>query len=202
MKKCLIIGAGEFFENSLSPCKGDFVIAADGGYKHLKLSGINPDLIMGDFDSAEKPDFENIEVFPKEKDDTDTMLAVKQGISQGYKEFHIYGGWGDADHTIANVQTLLYISDLGGRGYLYGKGCVLTVISDKITFDKDQRGRISVFSMTDKSEGVTISGLKYNIENASLKSSFPLGVSNEFTGSEAVISVKSGKLLIVYDRKE
>ena len=82
MKTCFIVGAGEFFENSLAVKPGDLVIAADGGYLHLQKIGVIPDIIMGDFDSAEKPDFENIAVFNSEKDDTDTMLAVKLGFDR------------------------------------------------------------------------------------------------------------------------
>ena len=72
-----------------------------------------------------------------EKDDTDTMLAVKTGLERGETEFHIYGGMGGrrTDHTVANFQALLYLARRGARGWLYGQGERYTAISgDSITF--------------------------------------------------------------------
>lgn len=202
MKSCFIVGAGEFFEYSLAVKPGDLVIAADGGYLHLQKIGINPHIIMGDFDSAEKPDFENLAVFNSEKDDTDTMLAVKYGFEKGFSRFEIYGGTGGrADHTIANIQALSYICKNGGQGFLYDNGQVLTVTASGMEFDRTCKGKISVFSLTERATGVCESGLKYSLHSAELKNSDPLGVSNEFVGQPARISVESGLLLIIYDRQ-
>ena len=202
MKTCFVIGAGEFSENSLAVKPGDMVIAADGGYLYLEKIGIKPDLILGDFDSAVKPDFHEIAEFNSEKDDTDTALAVDFGFSRGYTVFEIYGGTGGRfDHTFANIQTLLGIAKKGGQGYLFSKSEVAVVTASKIEFDESYRGRISVFSLGDEARGVSINGLKYSLRNACLTNDFPLGVSNEFTGEKSEISVKEGYLLIIYERQ-
>lgn len=202
MKTCFIIGAGEFFENSLAVKPGDMVIAADGGYLHLEKIGVKPDFIMGDFDSSAKPDFPDIAVFNSEKDDTDTMLAVKYGFENGYSRFEIFGGTGGRlDHTFANIQTLSFIEKCGGQGFLYSKDQVFTVTASKMEFDCEHKGKISVFSLNENSTGVCEEGLKYSLDNAELTNDNPLGVSNEFVGKAARISVESGKLLIVYERK-
>ncbi len=202
MKTCFIVGAGEFFENSLAVKPGDLVIAADGGYLHLQKIGITPHIIMGDFDSSVKPDFENIAVFNSEKDDTDTMLAVKYGFEKGFSRFEIYGGTGGrSDHTIANIQALSYICKNGGQGFLYDNGQVFTVTASRAEFDMTYKGKISVFSLCERATGVYESGLKYSLHNAELTNSDPLGVSNEFIGQPARISVESGLLLIIYDRQ-
>ena len=202
MKTCFVIGAGEFFEDSLDVRSGDMVIAADGGYVHLEKLGIVPDLIMGDFDSSEKPEFPNIAVFNSEKDDTDTGLCVEYGLENGFRDFRIYAGYGGRfDHTFANIQTLVKIAKVGGRGFIFGKDVVLTVISSEIEFDESFSGMISVFSVGDRAEGVCEEGLKYSLDKATLTNDFPLGVSNEFTGKRAKISVKEGFLLIVYERQ-
>jgi len=99
--RCYIAGAGEFVENEL-PIASDFVIAADGGYTELVGRGIVPDLVVGDFDSlGTAPDHPNIVFSPVEKDDTDMMLAVRQGLDRGYMSFIINGGVGGRlDHTL------------------------------------------------------------------------------------------------------
>ena len=74
------------------------------------------------------------------------------------------------------------------------------MIDSFISFEKEMTGKISVFSLSDISEGVSIKGLKYGLENADLTNLFPLGVSNEFCGKPSEITVKSGLLLIIYGR--
>ena len=122
---CYIFGAGSFYGLDRCPRADDFIIAADGGWLACRKTGITPDLLLGDFDSlSTRPDFPNILRVPVEKDDTDTMLAVKTGLERGETEFHIYGGMGGrrTDHTIANFQALLYLARRGAQGWLYGQG--------------------------------------------------------------------------------
>lgn len=93
--------------------------------------GLTPDLLLGDFDSLHTvPDFAYIRRVPVEKDDTDMMLAIKEGLARGETEFHLYGGMGGrrTDHTIANLQCLLYLAAHGARGWLYGDGEQFTAI--------------------------------------------------------------------------
>ena len=119
---CYIFGAGSFYGLDRCPRANDFIIAADGGWLACRKTGITPDLLLGDFDSlSTRPDFPNILRVPVEKDDTDTMLAVKTGLERGETEFHIYGGMGGrrTDHTIANFQALLYLARRGAQGWPY-----------------------------------------------------------------------------------
>ena len=188
----------------LNPQKTDIVIAADGGYEILKEKGICPDILLGDFDSIENlPDHENIIKHPVEKDDTDTMLACKLGFEKNYSNFVIYGGVGGRiDHTLANVQTLLWVAKRGGRAFLMGDNVVMSTIhNQKMVFPSGYSGKISVFAQGNTAKGVKISGFKYFAENIDLTPDFPLGVSNEFVGERAEISVKNGTLLIVWEQK-
>lgn len=202
-KSCAIVGASDFYETADSFVKTDVLIAADGGCAALKRLGLSPDLIIGDFDSApEKPAGSNVIVLPKEKDDTDMMAAVKKGLAIGCREFYLYGATGGRfDHTVANVQALTFLAHHGARGFLFDKDTVSTVIRDDVC-DLPARdgGYVSVFCLSDCARGVDISGLKYEIQNAGLTNAFPLGVSNEFTGKSARISVQSGALLIIAPR--
>lgn len=198
-KICHIIGAGEFTNFSYS--KNDFIIAVDGGYDHIKKIGIKPNLLIGDFDSIKIiPDNIKKIILPAEKDFTDTFAAIQKGISEGLKNFHMHGCVGKRiEHTLANIQLLSYLSEKKLRGYLYGKDFVITSITnDKILFDKKQKGYISIFSHTEKSFGINISELKYELKNAVISNKFPLGISNEFIQKDSVVSVKNGTLIIVY----
>ena len=66
--------------------------------------------------------------------------------------------------------------------------------------DQTDSGYLSVFAYSKKAEGVTLRGLKYELEDAQLTDAFPLGVSNEFVGKESVVCVRDGSLLLVVDK--
>ena len=199
---CYIVGAGEMTGNFIPPDKGDFIIAADAGYQHLERLHITPDLIVGDFDSlGTVPEGPNVIRHPVMKNDTDTMLAAKIALERGYRNFLIYGGLGGArlDHSFANIQMLAYIADHGGTGFLTDNGQTITAIKDRsLVLSERLSGTISVFSNSSVSEGVTLEGLLYPLENAVLTSTFPLGVSNAFTGQRAKITVKKGTLIVMW----
>lgn len=203
MNICYIIAAGETGEIKINKNDGDCIICADAGYKKALENSIVPDLVVGDFDSlGEIPRLENVEVHPAEKDETDTFLALTCGIERGYKSFAVFGALGGRlDHTFANLQLLKYLAEREIECTFYSPGETVTALKNsQIEFSENEQGTVSVFSLSDKSEGVTERGLKYSLENAVLTSSFPLGVSNEFIGKKASISVKNGVLMIVRER--
>ena len=203
MGKCVIFCAAEF-DGPVQPiASDDFIIAADGGLAHVQKWKIEPNEILGDFDSLGYTPTD-ARVFPVEKDDTDTMLAVRRGLQLGYKEFILYGSLDGPrlDHTVANFQTLQFLCDHGASGYLVGRDYIVTVVKDgSIRFDDTATGTVSVFCMGRDAEGVSIRGLYYSLENGTLTAGFPLGVSNHFAGKNAEIEVKSGSLLVIWDRK-
>ncbi len=202
MGKCIIFCAAGFDALAEPLAEDDFVIAADGGLEHVKKLGITPDVVLGDFDSLGFTP-EGANVFPVEKDDTDAMLAVRRGLSLGYREFVLYGSLDGPrlDHTVANFQTLQYLADRGAEGYLVGSSCLVTVVKEgSIRFPAGTAGTVSVFCLGSDAEGVTLEGLYYPLEKGTLTAGFPLGVSNHFTGKAAAISVESGSLLVLWDR--
>lgn len=200
---CYIFAAGQWDGSQVSPAKGDYVIAADAGYLYLKTLGIKPDLIVGDMDSLdEAPAGVQITKYPSVKDDTDTLLAVKIGLDKGYKEFRIFAGTGGRlDHTLANLQVLQYISRRGGQGYLVSNKQVITAITnDTMRFPKDCYDTVSVFTLGETAEGVSINGMEYPLRNAKMDPYYPIGVSNKLTGKSATISVKRGTLVIIWTK--
>ena len=199
-KICYIIAAGEIDKLDFQAASDDLVICADGGLSAAEKAGIQPDLIVGDFDSlGVVPTGSNVVVHPCEKDETDSFLAIECGINRGYKTFVMYGMLGGRiDHSIANIQLLSRLSQSGMNGVLIGKNTIIeTLTNSEKTFEENEKGIISIFSLTDFSEGVTLEGLKYELNNARLTSDFPLGISNEFIGKKSRVSVKNGTLLLI-----
>ena len=200
MGKCVILCAGEIDGDILPLEQDDLLIAADGGYTHTRVLGLAPHIVLGDFDSLGYVP-EGAQVHPKEKDDTDAMLAVKLGLSKGYKEFYIYGGMDGprVDHTMANFQLLHYLSEHGAKGYLIGVHQIATVITGNLEFPPEQTGTVSVFCLGQEAL-VDIEGLKYSLKDGLLQPSFPLGVSNQFIGEKGKITVKKGTVLVIWEK--
>jgi len=198
--KCLIIAGGEYapFKEDIS---FDYIIACDKGYEYADRMGISYDIVMGDFDSALSHPQSGISVItlPTEKDDTDTLYAVRHAIDKGFRDIHICCAFGGRlDHTIANLQTAKFSAEQGAICHLYGRNDELHCIRDsRIVLKKRENSYISVFSLSDESHGVSISGTKYTTDSIRLTSDFPVGVSNEWTCDEAVISVSNGILGIM-----
>ena len=101
---------------------------------------------------------------------------------------------------MANFQTLAFLADRSCTGYLIGKTQAVTLLENAtLTFPETATGYLSVFAYGGKAEGITLRGLHYPLENGSLTPNFPLGVSNQFTGEAATVSVKEGRLLVVWE---
>jgi len=206
--KCIVVGAGDLTVGEISAAEEDFVIAVDGGLSYCGILGVEPDIIMGDFDSvsvSEAEAVENLERqipervirFPREKDDTDMLAALKEGISRGYRDFRIYAATGGRlDHTFANIQCLLYLKRHDAVGYLVdSNGMTLVIVNEAVRFQRNVEGTLSLFSLERETRGVTIRNMKYTLEDAVVTNDFPIGISNEFVGEEAEIIVEDGALV-------
>ena len=201
---CFIIGAGSFYGLPVSVQRTDMVIAADGGWLACRKTGITPDLLLGDFDSlSTRPDFPNILRVPVEKDDTDTMLALREGLRRGCDTFYLYGATGGArlDHTLAHLQSLAFLLRHGARGYLYDQNFVYTAIENEtLTLTREvEWGIVSLFSMGDRAEHITLEGLQYPLTDGTIDCGFPLGVSNHIVAPTARITVGRGPLLVGWE---
>lgn len=201
-KLCYIVGAGDSEGISITEQPDDLVIAADGGYTALLDTDVSPQLAVGDFDSLSYiPCDVDVVRHPPEKDDTDTMIAISSGLERGYSNFVIYGGLGGRlDHSMANIQCLCFLSRTGNRAWLWGEGrAVTTVTNGTISFPESCEGMFSVFSQGSDCTGVYEQGVKYELNDAKLTFDYPLGVSNEFIGEKAEISVKDGTLAVMWN---
>lgn len=201
---CYIVGAGEFDYPKIEPKKTDYMIAVDGGYEYVRNMKLRPDMVLGDFDSlSQEPNHPHIIKLRPEKNDTDMLAALRQGVNMGYEIFYIYGGMGGRiSHTIANLQCLVWLADQGIRGYLFHKNMTIMAVKNGcIRFGKEKEGYISVFAFDGDATGVTLRNLKYPLQDAVLTMKYPIGTSNEFLGMESEVSVKDGTLLLVLEEK-
>lgn len=205
MKRCFIFAAGTFYGLRKRPeHTGDLVIAADAGYRICQAQRIVPNLLLGDFDSMTPPaDFPRLRRLPVEKDDTDTLAAIRLGLDRCYREFYLYGGTGGPrlDHTLANLQCLLFLRRRGARGWMYGKDFLWTVIeNESLAVRKTvEWGLFSAFCLGDRAEGVDETGFQYRLRDAVLTPDYPVGVSNHILEPEAVVSVRQGALAVGWE---
>ena len=210
MKTCTIFAGGDTVSKEnidYDKAADSLVICADKGFALAQSIGVKVDIVMGDFDSySMKPEYaDNFVVlsFPPEKDDTDLMLAIKEGFNQHCSDFTIYGALGGRfDHTIASVQSLAYIVNHGGTGRIISDTDRVEIVpAGKYEAECKEGTYFSLFAYSDDVQGLTVKGTKYNVENAILKSDFPLGVSNEIIDDKAEISFEKGLLMMIYSQK-
>lgn len=206
MNECIVFSGGKLTgKELLKPTTSDtLVLSADGGYLNAIKLGLLPNICIGDFDTLKTTIDPTCTVltYPTDKDDTDTMLCVKYALSKGCDSIYIYGALGGRfDHTIANVQTLEYITNSGAVGYLVDSQNIVTMqgISSRVYPKLDDFNYCSILSVS-SSAVVTSTGLKYPLSSTTLTRDFPLGVSNVILGTEASITVHSGLVLVTYSK--
>ena len=200
---CHLVGAGSFCKELFLPEKEDFVIACDGGLGHLLENGFQPHLAVGDFDSfsgdpAAALPTDRIVVLPKEKDDTDCLYALKLGLDRGYRRFLLHGSLGGDrfSHALANLSLLAFLEKHGAEGALVGQDLLVFRKSEgRLLFEKETAGYLSLFSAKQEAR-IVLEGLKYDYSGI-LYDDTPIGVSNEFVGRPATVSVLDGAVTLV-----
>ncbi len=188
----------------------DYLVAADGGYLHMKSLGLKPHLLIGDLDSLAAEDVAElrttgttIEVFPREKDETDLELALTKLAGQGFKEIRVVAALGGRlDQTLANVY-LLELESLSGIDVRLDDGHEeILVIRDKAQVTGKAGDTLSLLAMDRCTQGITTYNLKYPLNRETLCQSRSRGISNVMVGSEAVIELRSGSLLCIHTRQK
>ena len=201
-RRCVIIGGGDcsadILKNNIQ--SDDYIICADSGYDIAVEAKIQPDLVIGDFDSV-KGFVQNVEkiTLPVEKDVTDCLAAYNEGIKRGYTEFLLLGGTGGRfEHTFANISVMANASKDGNKFKIIDDKHTFYAITDsclKIPYLPNKQ--ISVFAFGDKAYGVTEKGFHYSIENYTLNPFNPIGISNDIVSDFGEISVEKGTLIVI-----
>lgn len=191
-----------FFDSS------DYIISVDGGAGHLRELGIKPDVLLGDFDSANKGDIEyfknqgiKAERFPVEKDMTDSELAIEKALERGADEIVFIGAVGSRlDHSMANILLLKKLVDKKVKACIVDENNIIYMFNGPFSIQRVWDYKLSLIPVTDKVTGVTTKGLKYPLNNATMNLGTSWGVSNEFYGDIAEVSIDEGILLVCLSR--
>ncbi|MCX7748119.1 MAG: thiamine diphosphokinase [Clostridia bacterium] len=184
------------------------VICSDGGARHARKFGIKPDVLLGDFDSVEKEDLNyykglGVEIvkYQKEKDLTDTEIAVNLALERGFKSIFLIGCLGSRfDHSMANVMLLKSMLLKGCEARIINENNEIALIKDHITLKRGHNEKVTLIPISEKVQGVTTKGLYYSLDNETLLIGSTRGVSNEFISDHAEISIQEGLMLVIKSR--
>lgn len=211
-KKVVIITGGEldieWAKKWLLAVKADYIIAADSGVEYAMKIGCRVDYLLGDYDSADKNIItqcrnNNIDMvaYPKEKDYTDTELAVRKAIECGGNPIYILGATGTRlDHTMANIYNMKMALDNNRKCYIVNPNNRIQLIKDTAIISKDkQYGKyVSILPYTDKVTKITMTGFYYPLKNYDLCKGVSVGISNEIVEDTAKIELEDG-IIILYE---
>lgn len=213
--KFLIVSGGslnkEFVTKVVGQGRYDRILAADSGMNALYAAAVTPDIIIGDFDSADKKILaffqQNKEIdfctLNPEKDDTDTEFAIRESIRRGADSITIIGGTGTRlDHVLGNISLLGIGLEEGVRMELLDEHNRICMINHSVTLKKkEQYGNyLSLIPYNGNVTGVTLKGLKYPLHDYTMGGFNSLGISNEIVDDEASIELTSGQLLVIESR--
>ena len=208
MKRALVITGGHVLPSQIKEVMAcydfDIKIGVDHGIDYMAESDVIPDIILGDFDSCEpdilkyyeEKDIEKI-VFPDKKNMTDTQLAFELMVERTMEEVVVLGAMGSRqDHTLANLMLMAHYGKIFNLIYLDGSNKI-ELAKNYQNIKKGSYKYISLLPLSEKAVGVSISGVKYPLNKATLKSTSSYGISNEITEATATLWVEEGDLLII-----
>ena len=206
--RCIIFSGANIFDYDFIASyidSNDFIICADSGIRHAEKLGLRADILIGDFDSADKIDrnmYSEIITLPCEKDDTDTFAAAKIAVEKGADEVVIFGAIGSRmDHTLGNIFTLEYLHNQGICARIISEKNEIGIIKNEtLSIRKRENSFLSLIPLDEKVGSVSISGVKYPLENATVYRDKTLAISNEFYDDVAKISVNDGTLLYIISK--
>lgn len=203
----------EFAYNLILNAGFEVIIAADSGMNFLYEKGITPDVIVGDFDSADLQILDyyrqmeqvDIHMLNPEKDDTDTEYAIRYAIKMGADSITLLGATGNRlDHVMGNICLLGIGLEENVNIEIVDKNNRIRLIDKSYKIDKaHQFGKyVSLIPFGGNAKGVTLKGMKYPLTDYEMGGYNSLGISNEIVANTAEITVKSGVLLVIESRDE
>lgn len=209
--RTIIIGNGDInnYDIVREYFDGAYIIACDGGLRHCRAMMITPNVMVGDFDSANKGDiafYEELGVlridYPRRKDMTDMEIALETALEKSSDEIYIVGGLGTRfDHSLANVHILIKPIRKGVRTYLLDEHNIITLVEDSIEIIGEKGQTVSLIPLTTEVTGIETRNMEYPLYNRTLTIGSSLGISNVMTREEAFISVKGGILIVIMSKE-
>lgn len=200
--RAVIIGNGSISDYSYIAARlrsDDFFICADGGLRHAEKLGINPDIAIGDFDSAPRPDDVRVMEFPTRKDQTDGELAIEYALERGFDEILMIAMSGTRlDHTLTNIMLL----SRSEKACLIDDNNEVHIVRTKLELCGYKGKTLSIIPLCGELEGITTSGLEYPLNNETLYFGTGRGNSNVVTADECSISVTRGIGAVIINNGE
>ena len=211
MKKVVFIVSGgelgdpSFFREQAAKAAPAAVICADGGARHLEAAGMVPTLIVGDMDSLDQVSLDRYEStgvriirHPREKDETDTELALREAFAMTPSEVWIWGALGDRiDHILANISLLVQGNRRGIEMKLIDSWCEVFLVTGRAVLDGEVGQTVSLLPFGGEVSGITLTGFEYPLTKALMEIGSPYGISNRLTERQGIIAVDAGFLLVV-----
>ena len=197
---CIFAGSPEIGLPCLPIPDDAFYLCADSGLRLAQSLGITPHMGLGYFDSLDSfPEHLPHITAPVEKDDTDTVFAVKEALKRGFDDFLLIGVVGARfDHTFGNISILLMLDKAGKKGKIIDDYSEMEIVSNETAYIDDSFAYFSLLNITGIARGITIENSKYPLVNAEITSEYQYGISNEvLPGRIASVHIKYGKLLLV-----
>lgn len=213
--KTLIVTGGSldicWVKEFIKTINAEYIIAADSGLKYIDELGLVPDMILGDYDSVEdglldKYKSTDIKTYPREKDYTDTHIAIINALKAGASDIYILGATGTRmDHTFTNICNMKAALDCDVPCFIYDKHNKVYLVNDNMGEVKlakyGQYGEyVSIVPLSEEAV-ISLSGFKYTLDNYVLHQGLSICQSNEIKENEAVINIKKG-LVIVFETKD
>jgi thiamine pyrophosphokinase len=211
MKKTVFVVTGgelghpAFLRDQVEAVKPMAVICADRGARHLQAVGIVPTLIVGDMDSLDAESARRYEApgcrfirHPREKDETDTELALREAFGMAPSEVWIWGSMGyRIDHTLANLSLLVQGAEQGIAVKLIDDWCEVFLVTRRMVLEGEAGQTVSLLPFAGDVTGVTLIGFEYPLTKAVLAVGHPRGTSNRLMAGRGIIEIDAGCLLAV-----
>ncbi len=181
--------------------RADYIICADGGVRHAQACGIQPDLVVGDFDSGNYPDFdvEVIQLQP-EKDDTDLLNCTREALRRGADQItYVCASGGRIDHFLSNLSLLEFLYEHDCEGvFIDNRNRVTFHGGGTLIYSADSAYKyVGIIPLDGKLTGLTLRGTKYVVTDAEVSRFEPYTTSNEPVKSEYSITIGNGRALVI-----
>ena len=207
MKKGIVFAGGEFslpadIKDILN--KSDCTVCADSGFDRAVNLGVRPHAVIGDMDSVERklPGETELIRLNCEKDDTDTEACINYLIEKGCKEITLLCALGGRkDHELANIMLTVYAAKKGVKLTIRSGDTEIFAVDGQSIICGKTGDLLSLVPVFGDAEGVSLSGLKYPLENACLEAGKTVGISNEFVCDTATVSVEKGMLIAIKTKR-
>lgn len=208
--KCVVLANGEYGDDLQIyreiVDQADCILCADGGANYAYQLQVVPNCIIGDMDSIaeEVMDYFNrlevpIKKYPRQKDSTDTQLAISEAETRGADEIVLIGSLGKRlDHTLSNLYSGMDLAERGIKVSHHAPRMQVHLVAGELRLSGRAGDLVSVLVLSDRATGVSEEGFEYPLQKAVLAKGNPFAVSNLMVGEDAAISVDEGVLAVFH----